>query len=38
MILIGGDQNFTAMATTVDLPVTMAALMILNKKITTPGV
>lgn len=38
MVLIGEDQTFTAMATTVGLPVAMAALMILNKKITTPGV
>jgi saccharopine dehydrogenase-like NADP-dependent oxidoreductase len=38
MVLIGEDQTFTAMAATVGLPVAMAALMILNKKITTPGV
>ncbi len=38
MVLIGEDQTFTAMATTVGLPVAMVALMILNKKITTPGV
>ena len=38
MVLIGEDQTFTAMAATVGLPVAMVALMILNKKITTPGV
>jgi saccharopine dehydrogenase-like NADP-dependent oxidoreductase len=38
MVLIGEDQTFTAMAATVGLPVAMAALIILNKKITTPGV
>lgn len=38
MVLIGEDQTFTAMATTVGLPVAMAALKILNKEITTPGV
>jgi saccharopine dehydrogenase (NAD+, L-glutamate forming) len=38
MVLIGEDQTFTAMATTVGLPVAMAAIKILNKEITTPGV
>ncbi len=38
MVLIGQDQTFTAMAVTVGLPVAMAALKILNKEITTPGV
>ena len=38
MVLIGEDQTFTAMAKTVGLPVAIAALKILNKEITTPGV
>jgi len=38
MVLIGEDQTHTAMAKTVGLPVAMAALRILNKEITTPGV
>ncbi len=38
MVLIGEDQTFTAMATAVGLPVAIAALKILNKEITTPGV
>lgn len=38
MVCIGDDQTFTAMSKTVGLPVAMAALLILNKKITTPGV
>lgn len=38
MVCIGDDQTFTAMAKTVGLPVAMATLQILNKKITTPGV
>ena len=38
MVMIGKDQTFTAMAATVGLPVGMAALKILNKEITTPGV
>ncbi|MEL6809924.1 MAG: saccharopine dehydrogenase C-terminal domain-containing protein [Bacteroidota bacterium] len=38
MVLIGEDQTYTAMAKTVGLPVAMAALRILNKEITTPGV
>jgi saccharopine dehydrogenase-like NADP-dependent oxidoreductase len=38
MVCIGEDQTYTAMAKTVGLPVAMAALQILNGKITTPGV
>lgn len=38
MVCIGEDQTFTAMAKTVGLPVAMATLLILNGKITTPGV
>lgn len=38
MVCIGRDQIHTAMAKTVGLPVAMAAIGILNKKITTPGV
>ena len=38
MVLIGEDQTYTAMAKTVGLPVAIAALKILNKEITTPGV
>lgn len=38
MVVIGDDQTYTAMAKTVGLPVAMAALRILNKDITTPGV
>jgi len=38
MVIIGEDQTYTAMAKTVGLPVAIAALLILNKKITTPGV
>lgn len=38
MVLIGEDQTRTAMAKTVGLPVAIATLAILNKKITTPGV
>lgn len=38
MVCIGDDQTYTAMAKTVGLPVAMAALLILNGKITTPGV
>jgi saccharopine dehydrogenase-like NADP-dependent oxidoreductase len=37
-VVIGDDRTYTAMAKTVGLPVAMAALLILNKKITTPGV
>ena len=38
MVHIGEDQTYTAMAKTVGLPVAIAALKILNKKITVPGV
>ena len=38
MVVIGENRSHTAMAKTVGLPVAMAALLILNKKITTPGV
>jgi saccharopine dehydrogenase-like NADP-dependent oxidoreductase len=38
MVCIGKDQTYTAMAKTVGLPVAMATLLILNGKITTPGV
>jgi saccharopine dehydrogenase-like NADP-dependent oxidoreductase len=38
MVCIGDDQTYTAMAKTVGLPVAIATLLILNKKITTPGV
>lgn len=38
MVCIGDDQTYTAMAKTVGLPVAMAAIQILNGKITTPGV
>ena len=38
MVCIGYDQTYTAMAKTVGLPVAMATLLILNRKITTPGV
>ncbi|WP_026451048.1 saccharopine dehydrogenase family protein [Aequorivita capsosiphonis] len=38
MALIGEDQTHTAMAKTVGLPVGIAAIKILNGKITTPGV
>ncbi len=38
MIIKGDDQTYTAMAKTVGLPVAMATLQILNKKITTTGV
>lgn len=38
MVNIGKDQNETAMARTVGLPVGIAALKILNGTITTPGV
>ncbi|RKS55827.1 saccharopine dehydrogenase (NAD+, L-glutamate forming) [Gillisia mitskevichiae] len=38
MVLIGEDQTTTAMAKTVGLPVAIATLAILNKKISTPGV
>ncbi len=38
MVHIGKNQNETAMAKTVGLPVAIAALKILNGEITTPGV
>lgn len=38
MVALGEDQNYTAMAKTVGLPVAIATLAILNDKITTPGV
>lgn len=38
MVVTGTDQTYTAMAKTVGLPVAIAALAILNEKITTPGV
>jgi len=38
MVHIGKDQNQTAMAKTVGLPVAIATLAILNGKINTPGV
>ena len=38
MVVIGENHTHTAMAKTVGLPVAMAALLILNKVIKTPGV
>ena len=38
MVVLGEDQTYTAMAKTVGLPVGIATLLILNKKITNPGV
>lgn len=38
LVVIGEDHTYTAMAKTVGLPVAMACLAILNKKITAPGV
>ncbi|MGI9546180.1 MAG: saccharopine dehydrogenase family protein [Flavobacteriaceae bacterium] len=38
MVVIGENRTHTAMSKTVGLPVAMAALLILNKKITIPGV
>ncbi|NJB71147.1 saccharopine dehydrogenase-like NADP-dependent oxidoreductase [Saonia flava] len=38
LVVIGKDRTYTAMAKTVGLPVAIATLLILNKKITTPGV
>ncbi len=38
MVVLGEHMGRTAMAKTVGLPVAMATLLILNKKITTPGV
>ncbi|WP_430906126.1 saccharopine dehydrogenase family protein [Maribacter sp. 2-571] len=38
MVVIGESDTHTAMAKTVGLPVAIATLLILNRKITTPGV
>lgn len=38
MVVIGENRTHTAMAKTVGLPVAIATLLILNKKITRPGV
>lgn len=38
MVVVGEDQTYTAMAKTVGLPVAMATLDILNKRIRKPGV
>jgi len=38
MVVIGKNQTYTAMSDTVGLPVAIATLKILNKKITQPGV
>lgn len=38
MVVLGEDQTYTAMAKTVGLPVAIATIAILNKKIKTPGV
>ncbi|MEX0289771.1 MAG: saccharopine dehydrogenase family protein, partial [Flavobacteriaceae bacterium] len=38
MVVLGENRTHTAMAKTVGLPVAIATLLILNKKITTPGV
>jgi len=38
LVVKGENQTYTAMAKTVGLPVAMAALKILNKEISTPGV
>ena len=38
MVCLGENQTYTAMAKTVGLPVAIATIAILNKKITTPGV
>jgi saccharopine dehydrogenase-like NADP-dependent oxidoreductase len=38
MVVIGEDRSHTAMAKTVGLPVAIATLLILNKKITNPGI
>jgi len=38
MVTKGEDQTYTAMAKTVGLPVAIATLSILNRKISTPGV
>lgn len=38
MVVLGENRTYTAMAKTVGLPVAIAALLILNKKVETPGV
>jgi len=38
VVVIGENRTYTAMAKTVGLPVAIATLLILNKRITTPGV
>ncbi len=38
MVVLGENRTHTAMAKTVGLPVAIATLLILNKKITTPGI
>ncbi len=38
MVVLGENRTYTAMAKTVGLPVAIATLLILNKKITSPGV
>ena len=38
MVVIGENRTYTAMAKTVGLPVAIATLLILNGKVTTPGV
>lgn len=38
MVVIGKDRTYTAMAKTVGLPIAIATLLILNNKITSPGV
>jgi saccharopine dehydrogenase-like NADP-dependent oxidoreductase len=38
LVVVGENQNYTAMAKTVGLPVAIAALKILQGEITTPGV
>lgn len=38
MVVLGKNRTHTAMAKTVGLPVAIATLLILNKKITSPGV
>lgn len=38
MVTLGEDSTYTAMAKTVGLPLGIATLLILNEKITTPGV
>ena len=38
MVVLGENRTYTAMAKTVGLPVAIASLLILNKKVKTPGV